>query len=72
MVEYEVFSFSLNKSLDMSVCKDSKIDMAYWISLNGERSCIVYSEDPTINAVCKAETGTDSDQYGRYLYPGKI
>ncbi len=57
-------------------CKDTRINMSYIISFNGSRTCQVYSDDPTINAVCQAETGDatggSSGIYHWYYYPGTI
>ena len=53
-------------------CRDNSINMSYFINFFGARVCIVYSEEPIINAICQAETGQATAYYGRYYYPGKI
>ena len=55
-------------------CKNSKINMAYFINFSGERICITYSQDKITTDVCKQETETETpiNEYGYYQYPGTI
>ena len=63
----------IDKSYPYLYCIDEKINMSYWISSDGTRACLLYSQDPIIDSICKNETGKQAkDISGGYTYPSKI
>jgi hypothetical protein len=73
IIYYEVFSFGMKKKLDMSVCKDIKIDISLPASINENKLFLYNSSNEFYNDKCykyTSDKGTDillDDRKNEYI-----